>query len=45
MRMVLMARRMTSVTWLPMVMVSTDLVTEAKVRAELNSGNTWARSR
>src|SRR5215468_12203987 len=26
-------------------MVSTDLVTEAKVRAELKSGKTWARSR
>ena len=26
-------------------MVSTHLVTEAKVRAELNRGKTWARSR
>ena len=45
MRIRLMARRMTSATWLPTVMVSTDFVTEAKVRAELNKGNTWARSR
>ncbi len=45
MRIRLMARRMTSATWLPTVMVSTLLVTEAKVRAELNSGKTWARSR
>ena len=45
MRIRLMARRMTSATWLPTVMVSTDLVTDAKVRAELNKGKTWARSR
>ena len=45
MRIRLMARRMTSATWLPTVMVSTDLVTDAKVRAELNRGKTWARSR
>ena len=36
---------MTSPTWLPWVMVSTPLVTEAKVRAELKRGKTWARSR
>jgi hypothetical protein len=45
MRMTLMARRMTSATWLPAVTVSTDLVTDGYVRAELNSGKTWARSR
>src|SRR5438034_998434 len=45
MRIRLMARRMTSTTWLPTVMVSTDLVTDAYVRAELNKGKTWARSR
>ena len=45
MRIRLMARRMTSATWLPSVIVSTDLVTDAKLRAELNRGKTWARSR
>ena len=45
MRITLMARRMTSATWPPWVIVSTDLVTEAKLRAELNKGNSWARSR
>jgi hypothetical protein len=45
MRIRLTARRMTSTTWLPAVMVSTDLVTDAYVRAELNRGKTWARSR
>ena len=45
MRITLMARRMTSATWLPWVIVSTDFVTAAKLRAELNRGNTWARSR
>ena len=41
----LMARRMTSGTWLASAIVSTDLVTEANVRAELNMGKTCARSR
>ena len=36
---------MTSPTSFARFSVSTDLVTDAKVRAELNSGKTWARSR